>query len=768
VYNSSKSHDTRVQATLRNKEDLYYYLNPSIDNPMIWTEIHQWLDTGRGRRAMCALDMQVFSPDTFLNDEWNRDIPASASWYNPDYSDPNYPSWDIVNEYYQDFGRWVYRPVCRSFYESVVKGEWFYWVNDAEQMLHVRPSTPEEQKKFGEILKKGNDYRDLLIKHRNDLSESWKQEKLRIVFKHYVQSEKPLRSLWTYIILHKNIFLESLQYYCNYLLGDRMTSVWTEYSKQIAGQHRPLNTNSAGRLMWMSKFAKLAYYPDGKDTVEAEVTKKFGGLLENDLVTTKRLPNKKDYGPWAKAIKNITGLDPHAEIDWPVYFGDIQCRLFVTAKPKTLILAFRGTSTPLQWAINFDFTAGDFFKLVEQEKTGTENLLHLDTEDPKSGSAWEELEADPDRFQMHRGFVRAVKGLYPFLVEYMHKYFRKYRDLEHMFFTGHSLGAAMTQVAALMLPRLPVWTKPSLITGALGKVNAYRHPHCYMFSSPLVGDQKFQSYFSQFTGESAHSYIDGDIVTMIPPFLVPGTDPNTVGWKYVIEVLRQLNGKTSVFSAILYMLSLAFENMNIASFPDGLRPSNFTKKGLSTLAEDMVRAAAKYGCHRGGGVFFRLEPDTDGVYEKPYDPGSTNRLAKTLSMATLGPKFFLDLHSIDNIVHALEKFAKDNPDIFDIHADDMPGWAGGKGGKPRPDNIPVIDPKLLEKLLDPNTKIIGYAHTKHQHKPWTIVSKDDVDQEYAIFMPSRTIQDILQDYERSHKRRRVQKADHTYYNDHHY
>jgi len=346
----------------------------------------------------------------------------------------------------------------------------------------------------------------------------------------------------------------------------------------------------------------------------------------------------------------------------------------------------------------------------------------------------------------------------------MHKYFNKYHDLENMFFTGHSLGAALVQTMALMLPRLPVREKkPTLFVGDT-PISGYRHPHCYMFSSPTVGDGRFTNYFQRYSGEAAHVYFDGDVVTSVPPFLVPAADITQGGWNEAIQTLGALGKKSSGGAGLIWGLHQAFKHLNLPSFMD---ISNYTddfnsfdREKLLNIAVEIARANNDHRALRGGGVFFRMDPHSTNFVESTYDPGNSTEmvtwLAKTVSLDT---NYFKDLHSIDKLVTRLERFAINHPDVFSMDVENLPAWANG--GAITPGDNPV--PSNIQKLLQAEgAHVIGYAKTKHHWKPYQLVPKGDIDEFEAVWFPEKPLHQVQEAHSERVKRRRTDKADHSY------
>jgi hypothetical protein len=432
----------------------------------------------------------------------------------------------------------------------------------------------------------------------------------------------------------------------------------------------------------------------------------------------------------------------------------------------------------LEWVVDLDFTAGDFFKMTRDEAGGF-NDIDVIVQTGELKQSYDKLVGEPDFFQMHRGFVRAARALRPGVVTLLHRYYDRYPDVQNMFMTGHSLGAGLVQTMALMIPRLPVRGADKSLWHGKSPVTSYRNPHCYMFSSPAVGDQRFENFFLENTGETAQVYFDGDIVTAVPPFLVPPQDVTAQGYKKALESISILSRSRPTMAGVLWGLHLGFEHLKLPSFFDisnlYKRFEEFDAGKLGKLALEVAEANNKYRALRGGGVFFRLDPRSDDFIEVPYDPGNSATMWEWLAKIGRGDfEYFKEMHSLKKIVDRLAIFAANNPSVFDMDVKGEPAWAhrGGTSQKPaqghsaRPINPPptvAVPDNIIQQLQDPRAHVIGYAHTKHYHKPFTLVPRNDVDRQATVYMPSRRFRDIQRRYDNSVKRHRTNKMDPTYH-----
>jgi triacylglycerol lipase len=100
---------------------------------------------------------------------------------------------------------------------------------------------------------------------------------------------------------------------------------------------------------------------------------------------------------------------------------------------------------------------------------------------------------------VHRGFARALNAVWPMLEPRL--------DALHagrpVWFTGHSLGAALATLAAYRV----ALEKPEIVVAG-----------AYTFGSPLVGNQVFAAHFNAVFVDRSCRYVNhSDIVTRVPP-----------------------------------------------------------------------------------------------------------------------------------------------------------------------------------------------------------------------------------------------------------
>ncbi len=147
---------------------------------------------------------------------------------------------------------------------------------------------------------------------------------------------------------------------------------------------------------------------------------------------------------------------------------ETETRAFLARKGQRLVLSFRGTSS----LRNFKTDAQ--FRKVEP--------------------GW----ADG---KVHRGFAAALDSVWPRITGQLGT---PGEANEQLWLTGHSLGAALAQLAALRLEKA-----------------GYAVAAVYTYGTPRIGDEAFVADFDRQVGERTFAHINNsDIVTRVPPRLI--------------------------------------------------------------------------------------------------------------------------------------------------------------------------------------------------------------------------------------------------------
>jgi hypothetical protein len=224
-----------------------------------------------------------------------------------------------------------------------------------------------------------------------------------------------------------------------------------------------------------------------------------------------------------------------------------------TAQVQQVYSSRTGLSASLEGTGGTDWTiaASDEFAIVAFRGTQPDQW-----EDIFSDVRWQPVKWDAGR--VHLGFAEAFERVWPALRDRL----STLRPGCRVWFTGHSLGAAIATLAAFRA------------TAAQGVVT---------FGSPLVGDQVFAGTFNARFGARSLGYAnDHDLVTRVPPeeFGFPGryTHVDRLRW---IDPDGNIGGAppslARFFSATIgnpvFLLHLMnnMETLGFPALPDGLR-----------------------------------------------------------------------------------------------------------------------------------------------------------------------------------------------------
>lgn len=757
-YNLAKTHKTRVACMKANIADLHAFLDPQPTDPLAFFQMKQWLKGNRGKRTIMSLDMFALRLDE-LEKEFAVDPPVDTLLGIP--SAFPFDTVNYITQIHEKTGRFPLHPSCVKFYKKVIsQGKVDYMDASATTMLtpiwvrRTRPAHGGEVETYRRALESGMAYLKALRNKKGDVDKAIDESLHTFVWKEYLRDTKRERTLWGYVKRVWVLLLGELQLVCNVLLGKRRAKIWEQYAKLIAGADIPLNMNSFHRLAFTARLNQLVY-ARGEGTalaIQREIEKRSGPLLENILVTTGL--DKIDRGSWAKHLQKFARFVKRPDI--PTAFGNLNCRLIVVGKPEPIVfVVFRGTTNFFEVLVDLDFSLSSVMQ-IEQPSKGKFNMKSLSSTD--SSPPWEFI-YDPELFQVHRGFHRAWEGLKPGVIGILEELYKKYK-LRHVIVTGHSLGAALAQIACMEIPSLPrVKSQKMTMAGPVPQMELVR-PHAYMFSSPLVGDQRFGNNFGLMVSESAHAYQDGDIITSIPPFLIPDATVSSVLHTSVLDDIKlALDADGGAWATSVGLLSFAFKNFHL---PGIMQPDEWTKAGgkidLKKAASNiraLASAANEHRAVRGGGVFFRLDSQSPGqVAERAYDPGNSDFLMSMLSTGVFNPAKLAGLHSILNTQQLMEDVAKMHPDIFDVQNKFLPEWASG--GKIDPGKVNPIPRPIQKALRTPGARVVGYAHTKKRYAPYQLVDKDDVDQEKMLIIPE-SVYTFFEQQQKNAKRQKIHR-----------
>lgn len=800
VYNKGKTKEIRDAGVEANKKDLAAWLDPKKEDPFAWLFVRDWLQGLRGKQGIMLHDMIHLGPDMFQK-EWSKDLPTPQKseglwpWNKQDTLTYQKRMTDVAyEERHKQLGRYTFHPMDRNFLNDIVDKNKIYrllqfWPGNPPRggvEVFFNPTTIEygnytkwekptkaERDKYTRIRQEGLDFQALLQRDKAAAQLIWDNQTSLIVWDDYVRVEKPVRTVWSYVKKFQTDFITEIMLICNVLAMDKRSEAWADYIKLITKSHVPLHMDSVHRSTFMGMFASLAYSENTKDAgyFMDQISKRFGGKpLVNQLVTTDPAWNGKN---WAWDIEKAFIGVPGIVDDLLQIFGNINARVFVLNKPRVVVIAFAGETVASEWKLGLDFTKGKFSSLNAQQK---KNSFEIIVEPDGSTKSSVTLTTDKKTFMVHDGFLRVSKVLQPELVKLLNAIYKKYKPTD-VFMTGHGVGAAIVQIMALMIPRLPVdMTRPKLQAGG-GTTSKYKNPNCYMFGSPTIGDERFVSTFSTWSGESVQIWIDGDTISLMPPFLLPDKKQSIVAWNDSISSLRVIAGKGGGLAGLLYLEHILVpllhlpKELDLGNLFDDYK--TFNKKKLGAMAKEIWKASNANRSLRGGSVFFRMNGLTrHGFHETTFDSGNSQSSFYAVSTASNIIADNTEKHKLVNIVNLLAKMADEHPDLFKIDAEDLPSWATGGDIAPDDPDDPsdpdtpegrIVDRDIADQLMKGEAKIVGYAKSKHWHKPWSIVPNTDVESKRGVWMSDKS-RDIISglSHQGSQKRRKIDKHDHTY------
>ena len=761
AYNNATTREGRDAAIAANKNDLLQYLYPRSDWPTAWQEVAAWVRALRGKKAIMFSDMILLAPEEWLK-EWDVDKPVnewSLLWgYASKYPTNTHMYANAYEEIKHTTGRYTYRPMDRIFLENVVNARqiavagyysWPLYPAPADAIdtfsmknnlvdgiltpahgiyVHYRPATDEEVEYFREILNAGYTWKNELDSRKTKTEQEWQTEVLSKIWDDYVGAEQEFRTTWGFVNKYKSFFLEELMFSVSKMAGEKRMQVFADYQKVLTQTHIPLHTNSEHRVAFMGMFAQLAYSDSNAKGAQfiSEIEDRFGKILRNDLVTTDKSWKSRE------GLTHITSaiVADDTALDLPIFFGALNARIFLLDKPRVIVIAIKGTNSKEEWAINLDFTTGVFSSVDHHQDDVNGNSLEIIDDFDTTGKTVTELKTSESLMTVHRGFLRAARALQPGISKTLQHYYDTYQGIQDVFISGHSLGAAITQLMVMMIPRLPVKGEVTPLRGNGRARTTFRNPHAYMFASPKVGDKRFLKQFDLWSGESAQVWIDGDAITAIPPFLVPAKDQSPKAWLSTMRTLDSIGKADSGFAAALSVLRLGYSALSlppqIGRFFEGLANKDMTT--ISGLASEMIDASNNNQARRAGGVFLRLVADGSGSFdEATHDIGNTLSVFETISRADDPTEKLLALHSIGNIVDSLVEVAKLNPDLFSLDMNSRPEWRN----EGRITDVTVVNEKqatflagLAKALEDATARVIGYGKTKRPQLPWTVLTPD--------------------------------------------
>lgn len=761
AYNLSKDADTRKRAAQTNKRDLRNWLNPTMDFETAWIDVREWLKTNRGKRKVMETSMFKLQEDVFMK-EYNSDGEDRFNYG----GDPG--TLEFVQGFKEKHGRYPIDKTSRDFYTDVFQNGIVRIMNPFPG-TPFRPETTREPHAGEAAFYKGvsdsiERYRLALIKTQGDAEKAWTEFNRKTVWDAYIADTKSQRTIWGYVRRFKQYLVGELVAYVHTLVNDAWSNLWERYMKRINGSGVPLTTNSFHRVSFMARFAKLVYSKEQHSAVRVrkEIEKKTGPFLENRLVTTGITHDERSS--WAEeTIETIIQAGKH---DWPVFFGNLHCRLIVFPNPQpTLVVAFRGTTNAFEWLVDLDFSGALYGSVVSGSKPGTFRLDMKSEKETPFGEIEKILFKDPHHFGIHRGFLRAWTALRPEVEKAILEIFANHQ-IENYVVTGHSLGAAITQVACLELPSLPRRKKGTLFFAGKDRSVTYVRPHAYMFSSPGVGDRRFSFKFLEQVSESVQTWVDGDMVTTVPPFLIP--DQGTWGTQYKAAttwVQTLTASEIGPWATAVKVAGNVFDSFHI---PKILNPNVWTKNGKFDKEKAMgnveliARSSASHRAWRGAGIYYRLDAASPGdMVEQPHEFGNSEWGFAQLIKGNTGPNRLRQLHNIDTVIHLSDLVAQKHPDIFSATSTRMPEWNRGRIStldNKKKVNGSIPSPELTYLMQQPGVHVIGLVSTDRPYRPGMVVNKDHILPGSIIMVTDPNPQERKRKRQRQARRRKIRKT----------
>lgn len=778
IYQQSTNPQTQQAAAQACKDDLAQWLKMDPTYPGAMNQVLEWLNTNHGKAALTQPDLLILSPEEFMKEYEAEEGPYLPGTFFYGGGTPGQHDDYRVYEYNNKAaGRFCVAKNFRKFYKMVATwGMMPMWYEKAWGTTRAfftkgwKTASDDTMRKYQLVHDKIEKIHSEILERARLTEKEWENITLRRIWDVYKLSEMPFRTRWTYIQKHKAFFIENMHYYVMLKNNAERDRIWAEWLKYKHKYEPPLDLDAAHRVYWMGQFAKLAYGDEyHANSLETAVKDQFDGIASNILVTTKKaLPGS--LPEWAEYIQRIQNVP-----DFPIEFGELHCRIIVLKKPKTLILCFKGSTDVMDFVIDADFTAAALLNVSSDYDTQyTLNPPCTFASDFDTKAA----KTDTIMFSsacclIHRGFTRATHALLPKITAEMNTLIQESEQsgdpILNVMCCGHSLGAAMAQIAALVIPRIknPLHTKARQLGQRLGDLVAdvapYRLPNVYCYSSPLIGDARFADLYSRFVHESVHLYTDGDAVCALPPFLLIPEDLNKGAHDAGMQAMLSIAADNPPAMALLVLVSKVYPKLLLPGLGDissklswlfGKMDTDFARRML-LAAESVSALMAK----RGRGVFLRVSDDPKvRIVESNDDRGNTNSVLYNL--IHLGEnhdkftEFFKEMHSITGTLARFERTLKQDTNIFDKIDEKLPAWVdngvivggsglptglrtglGLRGGRDllsKPINptytapVDTTDPWIRKVLHDPNAKILGYVTTKKRNKGLVQLREKDV------------------------------------------
>ena len=754
---------TRAVAKRTNLADLHGWLNPVKNNPFAWVDAEAWASGNVGKRSIIQQKMAGITLDVLKKEMITETSHKGGVPFVPDYVyEEKHNTLEYVNGFYDLHGRYPMTPESMEFYTDVIKnhktthyaiqnlGPW----GGSTEILQRRDSTAAEIHIFTTVVNQIDLYMKALEDSQTTTQEAWDTVFKDTLWNAYLDATSP-RTQWGYITKYKNLLIVELESNVSLMAGKNKNRLFQEFASMVGKVGLPLNTNRFNRVAFTAKLNQILYSnPSEAGSIEKQLEKTVGKILKNILITT----GVKENETFAAAIKSIIKIE-NKTFDLPVKFGDIHCRIIVTEKPRpTCFVVFKGTTKFWEWVIDADFSGAEFSKIKSGKKKGTYKLVPMSKSEVATETVKTVLDST-DTFLIHRGYLRIWKVFQPQVEKALQAIYKEV-GVEDVIVTGHGLGAAIAQIACLEISSNPLRQNsapptPTPMARAGGLIPippaptpvVYRRPHAYMFASPPVGDNSFTWHFNAMTAESAQVYVDGDVATMVPPFLIPSstysgiTGVTTIGDILALADSKELSGGWGLLNRLYKFSNLPQFDLRAFQTRDGTTDwKKVAGQGMS-----IANSLHDHRAVRGGGVFMVLSyMDSGHVDEFQADPGSSRASLDILEHATFDTDAVRARHELGNIIKKMEQAAKDHPDLFTEIADNKAAWDDTANIHTMP---AFPDPPKLA-VVHPKGKVIGFARTKKRKYPGSAVTMDEIHKDSIVLVPD------MEEHKRNHQRRR--------------
>jgi len=764
LFNSCKSHRGRMAASKENRADFKLYMAYQDGQRRgIHSIIDRWVNSPEGKKAIIRVtDNASRTLAHFMETEWNH---WGDTGVNPR---PGERQKTIDFEQVNALDGWIEKTGRLPGYKNFRKDVWPLF--DKDELFYDPKDNAEtlaRGKAHQAFMKRGRDATIALQKALEGAAKAEAEAQLTPpkLLQMYIDAEKKRgRSIFTYI---RSVevwpqLMTELQFIVHVMSENHHSDIWERYAKASRGLRTPLNVNSYHRARYLGDFALLAYEEENGHVMDFynEVEKISGGLLEDTVISTEPIERVRENAWVTTRVKKII-RGSTVPSDVVAALGDITCRIFVLNTPRVLVVAFKGTSEdltkgPFNWTLNMDFLGADYADL----KKGAHRTLKV-----ASSGTW-------DKMQVHHGFLRAWLAVSDQVHAEVDRLHDKYK-IQSTFVTGHSLGAAMATIATVSLPST---------TTSDGELR----PLCYTFASPRVGNDAFLNFFRANASEAVTVWIDGDIITAVPPFLVPSQKLYPADWATTLHRISDFAMKREkAFGLGIDIIGRAmggnklprnlFPDTSLVYLPDGSIDMN----QLAEIANTTASTLNEFTAVRGADSFMRLGwNDSSGFSfsETPNDPGNSKSTIIAMAKGLMEPEMLRERHALDNILNHLDAVVANHPDMFNPDSTNLPSWFDGGGGDvpygpdaPVNPDIPPVKPKgkvirgEIRRILErPGTTVVGVAHHKKRYATWSVVNKNDIDQAQVLYFPESG-KEWLQQHDRAKKRHRANRKDTTYH-----